>query len=337
MRSKFLQKLDEDDKLICKGTEVKGGRDGLFIEKPDIVDKYCRREITEDNPELGALSLMQFAKNYQPIRGGQNEDDKYTTFNRKESSSQEQQDTWEDEEERVADFYVTTNEKYHHLRLPNIIRLKNCLPGDVTTCEKRVFPKAARIHEKKQNIDPHRFFLSEMILYLGFTDEAELGANDEIKCMEKYFENEQSINFVKKHLLPYVEGIEEARTYIQESLENQSNIGNLLDPEQEQEIVDCQEEEETMHPDFLHLDPENIEDESNVQQIKRMTRNIQEKTADEMLDDARKLDFYQKKALHIAIKYAQDILISRKGKAPSPKPPLLLIHGGCATLALAQL
>ena len=47
---------------------MKGGRDGLFIEKPDIISKYCRRKITEDNPELGALSLMQFAKNYQPVR-----------------------------------------------------------------------------------------------------------------------------------------------------------------------------------------------------------------------------------------------------------------------------
>ena len=59
LRSKFLQKVNADDQLNLKGAEVKGGRDGLFVEKPDIINKYCRRKITPDNPELGALSLMR--------------------------------------------------------------------------------------------------------------------------------------------------------------------------------------------------------------------------------------------------------------------------------------
>ena len=34
LRSKFLKKMDEDDKQIAQGAEVVGGRDGLFLEKP---------------------------------------------------------------------------------------------------------------------------------------------------------------------------------------------------------------------------------------------------------------------------------------------------------------
>ena len=45
LRSKFLTKLNEGDANYKLGTEVKGGRDGKFLEKPDIIDKYCRREI----------------------------------------------------------------------------------------------------------------------------------------------------------------------------------------------------------------------------------------------------------------------------------------------------
>ena len=40
LRSKFLQKIDENDNNYTKGVEVKGGREGRFLEKPDIFDKY---------------------------------------------------------------------------------------------------------------------------------------------------------------------------------------------------------------------------------------------------------------------------------------------------------
>ena len=63
MRSKFLLKVDESDTI--KGVEVDGGRDGLFIEKPDIIDKFCRREITEKNPELAAMASIHFGKMYE--------------------------------------------------------------------------------------------------------------------------------------------------------------------------------------------------------------------------------------------------------------------------------
>ena len=68
LRSKFLQKVDEDDESFKKGVEVAGGRTGKFIEKPDIIDKYCRRELSENNPELGELTPIQFGKIYDPIR-----------------------------------------------------------------------------------------------------------------------------------------------------------------------------------------------------------------------------------------------------------------------------
>ena len=55
------------------------------------------------------------------------------------------------------------------------------------------------------------------------------------------------------------------------------------------------------------------------------------RSADELLEQTRKLDLYQKKALHVALNFAMDILISRKGKIPYPKAPLMIIHGGAGS------
>ena len=53
LRSKFLMKLAQSEENEKEGLEVQGGRDGRFLEKPDIVDKFCRKITTEKNPELG--------------------------------------------------------------------------------------------------------------------------------------------------------------------------------------------------------------------------------------------------------------------------------------------
>ena len=40
----------------------------LCAKSPDIVDKFCRKITTEKNPELGALSNVQFGRMFKPIR-----------------------------------------------------------------------------------------------------------------------------------------------------------------------------------------------------------------------------------------------------------------------------
>ena len=86
-----------------------------------------------------------------------------------------------------------------------------------------------------------------------------------------------------------------------------------------------------MHPDFTQVNPDDFEFENNLKQIKKTLRRIEIKTADEILQEARNLDIFQKKALHVAIKFAQDVMISRKGTIPYPKAPFLLVHGGAGS------
>ena len=66
-------------------------------------------------------------------------------------------------------------------------------------------------------------------------------------------------------------------------------------------------------------------------QAKRSFRKIELKTKDQILEGTRTLDKYQKEALHITLRYAQDVVIARKRKIANPKAPLLFIHGGAGS------
>ena len=43
------------------------------------------------------------------------------------------------------------------------------------------------------------------------------------------------------------------------------------------------------------------------------------------------MDKFQKKVLHVAVKFAQDLKISKKGKKASPMAPKLMVHGGAGS------
>ena len=152
LRSRFLMKLDNSDGNLTNGAEVKGGRDGLFLEKPDIIDKYCRREITDENPELEELSPVQFGKMFHPFnrkkRDQRKEDDeKEDMKNNEEGNNGEDGEEGEningetkEDEERIETYYITTHTLYSKEKLPKFIKIKDPAPGEVNLWVKRTFP-----------------------------------------------------------------------------------------------------------------------------------------------------------------------------------------------------
>ena len=66
---------------------MKGGKEGKFIEKPDIIDKYCRRTITEING-LEHLKPIQFGKMYEPFRRKKNDDEAEEELDGENNSSE---------------------------------------------------------------------------------------------------------------------------------------------------------------------------------------------------------------------------------------------------------
>ena len=136
------------------------------------------------------------------------------------------------------------------------------------------------------------------MLYTGYTDEQQLGCDDEKMCRELYLKKINAIQSVKKLLMPFTEGVEEARYYVDQAMKeeraSENNIGDLLGPEQEMEIVECQANEEVLLPNYLHLNPDELVFDTNLTQVRRTLRNIEIKTADEILKEARNLDEFQK-------------------------------------------
>ena len=118
---------------------------------------------------------------------------------------------------------------------------------------------------------------------------------------------------------------------MKEGVTRTNNIGDVLDPEQEQEIIECNDGDDDMHPDFFQVNPDDLEVENNLMQAKRTLRRIERKSPDEILKEARNLDKFQKSALSVAVKFAQDVVIARKGKTPYPRVPFLFIHGGAGS------
>ena len=101
----------------------------------------------------------------------------------------------------MANYIISPNKK--RILLPETIKINDTLPGEVAIWRKRQFPKAIRIHKKREDIDPHRYFLSELMLYMAYTDEKELGSEDEEKFKQLYLENRENIQYVKRHILPF--------------------------------------------------------------------------------------------------------------------------------------
>ena len=91
------------------------------------------------------------------------------------------------------------------------------------------------------------------------------------------------------------------------------------------------EGDEVPHPDYAHLNPEDFEIDNNLKQVKTSFRKIQLKTNDERLEEARQLDQFQKKALNVALNFAVDVIISRKGKMSYPRAPFIMVHGGAGS------
>ena len=73
-----------------------------------------------------------------------------------------------------------------------------------------------------------------------------------------------------------------------------------MDAEKEQEVAEC-EDIDMLHPEFAHLNPDELTIEENGEQAKKSFRRIELKKQDQILEETRQLGRYQKQALHVAI------------------------------------
>ena len=135
--------------------------------------------------------------------------------------------------------------------------------------------------------------------------------------------------------MEHLESVEEARFMVDEYLKNQKKtveIGIELDPENEQDIDDCDMEEFEDHPDYEHLEPNYIE-EVNIQTLQRekVFKPIDIGNLEDLRQQTKLLDRYQKYVIEVAIRYSRGIVKSTKPKNRRPTPPVLMVHGGAGS------
>ena len=271
-RRPFLQRQDPGE---GKGFKLKD-REGLFLEKPDLVSKYERRKLLaskddeedeekEDEDPLENLSFCQFVKMYES-KGWQkiNEEGEYEEI---DPGANPDEGALADED----DFnYIMTGEEVQteKKKLPPSLTLADLLPGEPNLLRKRTFPRAIRFFKKRFQVNPHKFYLAELMLFYPFRDEAELHPDDAEKCEQLYLKNKDKINRVKARLMPFLESVDEAQKLYQENRENDKRdiediMGADLDPEQEQEVEEAGDEEDEEHPDYYHIDTDQVQGDTD--------------------------------------------------------------------------
>ena len=122
--------------------------------------------------------------------------------------------------------------------------------------------------------------------------------------------------------------VEEGRERAEEILANE--IGNILDPANEQENEDAVTENVVQeHPELFVLDPGDIANtaDSN-QQVYRRTDLVND---DELSEKILKLDEDQRLVIDIGVNYAKKYLQASKNNVARPKAPLVIVHGGAGT------
>ena len=289
-RRQFLQRQDPES---GQGFKV-DGREGQFLEKPDLISKYERRKLLpkkgeEEEEEEGMLeqseaaqtleqmSFCQWVKMYEG-KGWQQKTN--------EEGEAEQSD---DDEDRPEEGQLEVDDDFNYLitgdieaprrKLPQLLTLRDPVPGEPKILHKRTFPRALRFFKKKHEKNPHLYYFTELTLYHPFRSESELFPDDAQKCEELYRKHKEEIQIVKAQVMPFLESVEEAQVVYEQMRANEEEdiedkMGADLDPEMEQEIADGDDLEDEEHPDYYHIDPDQLDGKPDDYSSRRIFKTI---------------------------------------------------------------
>ena len=132
---------------------------------------------------------------------------------------------------------VTSNGKPGK-KLPRYIELDNPLPREPKFLRKRKHPKALRYYKVKEESDPSRFFLQELMFYKSFDEETYSEWHDDGKCAEAFIGKTDEIKAVKNQIMEWLEDIDEARYHVEDTFKYETKVeevGNVLGSQKKQD------------------------------------------------------------------------------------------------------
>ena len=156
-----------NDDVNYNGKEKKriAGKDGWYVEKYDLVDKYIRRD--KKCRDIDELCTVQYYRMFV----GTHKD------TRKDEYEVEDEDIEIDEVDGDIQgkfHYVMSASKKKPILLPPYIKIDDPYPGEPPLMRKRNKPAVVRFHKPKQSVDTAKFFYAEALLYTPFRSEKEL-------------------------------------------------------------------------------------------------------------------------------------------------------------------
>ena len=169
------------------------------------------------------------------------------------------------------------------------------------------------------------------MLYIHFREEDEFQPDNPDFIEDMYIRNQERIRKIKSKVMEHLHDVEEARYYVEEANKklDLTEIGITLDAAAEQENAECNEEIEELHPDYLHLDAEFIDNkEERAEMVQNIYRKIDLPDIKMLKQKTRQLDPFQRNVIDIGIKFVKDIIKSEGRDNPLPAPPYIMVHGG---------
>ena len=149
------------------------------------------------------------------------------------------------------------------------------------------------------------------MLYIPFRDEeAEFRPDNPNILEEIYLQNQEKIRKMKSKVMEHLQNVEEARHFVEVVTKkiDLRDIGISLDAAVEQSNADCQEEIEELHPDYVHLDTDNVDEiDEEVKKFQNIYRRIDLPDFQNLKEKTRQLDPFQRNVIDIGVKYAKDI------------------------------
>ena len=337
--SRFKKATEEHINAGVPCVELKN-HEGLWYEQEDMWSKYLKRPI-----QLINMCFAQFARMYitmSPSSKVEEEDDSNlevvddnvdeelsTLLELKDLALEEDLETWEDKKFDFVMTYLDNGSQGEPL--PAKIKLNHDGFGEPPMMRKRIRPAALRFHKVKMHTDPDRFMTKELMLYYPLN--GELDADQVVDLYAQRHGDDLKVDIVKRQVMPYLEGVEEARFYVEEAqkqLELEETAA-ALDPQGCQDNEECQEIGEEPHPDFEHCQPAvgEFDQREDTGAGGSIYRTINVLGDDDLRQKTQSLDQYQKEVINIGVQYCRDIVKSRKNKDNKyPTAPLLMVHGG---------
>ena len=338
--SRYLVRANEEFIYPNKELFEVEGREGLYYEKPNTVEKYLRR-----SNDVQDLCLAQFVKMYDSVKSlkdsdHENEEELIDNTDENLPENNQSSDVEHYNYEENVKLYGS-EAKLHVLILPDgelgkplpaSIKLKDPIPNEPPFMKKRGTPKALRFYKAKNDPNAVRFYLHELMLYCSFDrDRFSRWCESDETITKDYLENRESMNIVKSKVMEWLENVEEARMHVEESLKDQvdlSEVGEEIDAEEIQEGLDCEEEGIEDDPQYHHLNPEGLLDKSDVHSGSRLCKQLDLEDYQKLEEKTMQLDTDQMTVLEKAVNFARDTIKSSKPPNLSPVAPKLVVIGG---------